>query len=176
MVTQATAPDRRDTGESTMKHVLAAAIFLAAALCAGRAGAFTFADGTTTHCIARGEVAMEIYAEPTDPFKPQNRTALAERTPNGWQITWNVERLKGLPPEVRDFLFFHECAHIRVPTEVELTANCAGLKDMRAAGRAGPAFEARLRQFFPPDNEYWNETFRCADGEPQAPPAPAPAG
>ncbi len=116
---------------------------------AGPAGAFTFADGAKAVCIARGEIVTEIDAEPGDPFKPHNRTALAERTADGWRITWNLERLHGLPPEVRDFLFFHECAHARVPTENELEANCAGLLDMRAAGRAGPAFEAKLRGFFP---------------------------
>ena len=146
---------------------------------AGPVGAFTFADGAKAVCIARGEIVSEIFAEPTDPFNPRNRTALAERTANGWQITWNMERFRGLPPEVRDFLFFHECAHARVPTENELVANCAGLQDMRAAGRAGPAFEAKLRRYFPADNEYWNETFKCANARPAAPvrpPPPVPAG
>ena len=163
-----------------MKTLLRLLLAHCALVSAGPAGAFTFADGAKAVCIARGEIVTEIDAEPGDPFKPHNRTALAERTADGWRITWNLERLNRLPPEVRDFLFFHECAHARVPTENELEANCAGLLDMRAAGRAGPAFEAKLRGFFPPDNAYWNDTFRCANASdqrpPARPPAPPPAG
>ncbi len=160
----------------TTRFRAALAASLLALAFAGPAAAFTFADGMPGQCVVGGQVATEIYALPTDPFVPQNRTALTERTDAGGRITWNVERLRGLPPEVRDFLFFHECAHLRVPTDVELEANCAGLRDMRAAGRAGPAFEARLRSYFPADNEYWNETFRCANAGKAPPAAPAPAG
>lgn len=167
--------------KSTMKTPLPLAVALALCLGAAPAAAFTFSDGTTTRCIAGGAVVAEIDARPTDPFKPQNRTALAERTETGWRITWNLERFRPLPPEVRDFLFFHECAHARVPTDNELEANCMGLVHMREAGRAGPAFEAKLRRYFPADSEYWNETFRCANAKrspvpPVPPPAPAPAG
>lgn len=164
-----------------MRYPMPPALALACLLCAAPAAAFTFADGTTTRCIAGGAVVTEIEAQPTDPFKPQNRVALAERTDTGWRITWNLERFSRLPPEVRDFLFFHECAHARVPTDNELEANCMGLVHMREAGRAGPAFEARLRGYFPRDSAYWDDTFRCADAKrggprPVTPPAPAPAG
>ena len=157
-----------------MKPSLVLVLAHGALAVAGSAGAFTFADGTKAVCVARGEIVTEVNAEPEDPFKPQNRTAHAERKANGWQITWNMERLRGLPPEVRDFLFFHECAHARVPTENELEANCAGLLDMRAAGRAGPAFEAKLRRYFPADNAYWNDTFKCANASIVRPPPPPP--
>ncbi len=180
MVTNARAPGPCACDSPMIVHFLPAAA-LALGLCAAPAAAFTFADGTATRCIAAGAVVTEIDAQSTDPFKPQNRVALAERTGTGWRITWNVERFRPLPPEVRDFLFFHECAHARVPTDNELEANCMGLVHMREAGRAGPAFEARLRRYFPADSEYWNETFRCADAKrgaprPALPPAPPPAG
>jgi hypothetical protein len=128
----------------------------------GPAWAFMFADGTTAQCVAQGRVVAENFAPLGDPAL-EGRTARTTRVGDGWQITWNQERLKLLPPEVRDFLFFHECAHARVPTEGEREANCAGLKDMRAAGRAGPAFEAKLRGNFPANNAYWNDTFKCAN-------------
>lgn len=128
----------------------------------GPAAAFTFADGTTAECVARGEVVAEVTLAGDDPAI-RNRTGLASRVDGRWQITWNGPRLKSLPSEVHDFIFFHECAHVRVPTEVELEANCAGLIDMRAAGRAGPDFEARLRAKFPRQEPYWDTTFRCAD-------------
>ena len=59
-------------------------------------------------------------------------------------------------------LFFHECAHARIPTTIELTANCGGLKDMRDAGRAGPAVEEKLAAYSAPGNAYWNDTVKCA--------------
>jgi len=140
-------------------------IRVAAALVAAvpvAAGAFTFADGTSMTCVARGVAVAEFMAGPDDPFAKLGRVGLAERTADGYRITWNAKRLKSLPPEVHDFVFFHECAHATVPTEVELEANCVGLKAMRAAGRAGPAVENRLKAMFP-GNAYWNETFACAD-------------
>ena len=106
------------------------------------AGAFTFADGTSARCVAGGKTV---------------------RMSSGFVIIWNAERLKALPPEVHDYLFFHECAHARVPTADELKANCAGLQDMRAAGRAGFAVESRLGAFYGPRSDYWTRTLKCAD-------------
>jgi hypothetical protein len=126
------------------------------------AAAFTFRDGTTMACVARGAVVQEIFAGPDDPFIRLNRVGLAEKTADGYRITWNQPRLQTLPPELHDFVFFHECAHATVPTESEAEANCAGLKAMRAAGRAGPAVESELRAMFP-NNAYWTETFACVD-------------
>lgn len=144
-----------------MQRSLRAGIALMVAAAALPAAAFTFADGTAGVCMARGEVVVEVIASPDDPVM-QKRTGLTSRAGERWQITWNEQRLKSLPPELRDFLFFHECAHARVPTEVELEANCAGLIDMRAAGRAGFAVEARLRRQVG-RAPYWTDTFKCAD-------------
>lgn len=124
--------------------------------------AFTFKDGSAMACVARGAVVLEVFAGPDDPFTRLNRIGLAEKTGDGYRITWNQSRLQMLPPELHDFVFFHECAHATVPTESEPEANCAGLKAMRAAGRAGAAVEKRLRAMFP-NNAYWTETFTCAD-------------
>lgn len=124
--------------------------------------AFTFRDGSTMACVARGAVVLEVVAGPDDPFARLNRIGLAEKTADGYRITWNRQRLQMLPPELHDFVFFHECAHATVPTESEPEANCAGLKAMRAAGRANAAVEKTLRAMFP-NNAYWTETFACAD-------------
>ncbi len=113
-------------------------------------------------CMARGAAVLEVFAGPDDPFVRLNRVGLAEKTSDGYRITWNVQRLQTLPPELHDFVFFHECAHATVPTQSEPEANCAGLKAMRAAGRAGPAFEQKLHAMYP-NNAYWKETFACAD-------------
>jgi hypothetical protein len=158
-----------------MKRIVILVAGFAGATVINPATAFMFADGTTAQCVAGGRVVAEKIAQLGDPAV-ENRVARTARVGDGWQITWNQERLKLLSPEVRDFLFFHECAHARIPTENEREANCTGLKDMRAAGRAGPAFETRLRGNFPANSDYWNDTFKCADDGTKPAPATKPAG
>ncbi|HEY2864151.1 MAG TPA: hypothetical protein VGK37_11080 [Casimicrobiaceae bacterium] len=137
---------------------------------AQRVVAFTFADGTTASCIARGEAVPEYSPPPgTEAMTFTGRTL---RVGSGYQIVWNAQKLSALPPQVHDLLFFHECAHAKVPTTDEVQANCVGLKDMRAAGRAGVAVEARLAAFFGATNDYWVNTLRCANAQagPDGPP------
>jgi hypothetical protein len=129
------------------------------------AAAFTFADGTHADCVARGEAVVEIDAPAGHRIYQIGYTGITAPAKSGYQITWNVEKLNGLPPAVHDFIFFHECAHARVPTSDELRANCAGLKDMRAAGRAGFAVESKLAAFYGPTNDYWAKTLACANAE-----------
>ena len=128
-----------------------------------QAAAFTFADGTSTSCIARGETVPEYSPPPgTEAIAFTGRTF---KVGSSYQIVWNAQKLAALPPEVHDYLFFHECAHAKVPTTDEVQANCEGLKDMRAAGRAGFAVEAKLAAFYGATNDYWKNTLRCANGE-----------
>ena len=125
------------------------------------ADGFTFADGTSASCVAGGKLVTEVDAEPSQ--AGLDFTGKTVRMSSGFVIIWNAERLKALPPEVHDYLFFHECAHARVPTADELKANCAGLQDMRAAGRAGFAVESRLGAFYGSGSDYWARTLQCAD-------------
>ena len=140
------------------------AVFCAAALLLAPLPvlAFTFADGTRAECIAGGLRVAEVDAAPGDELYKLGRTALVTPTGSGHRITWNVPKLNGLPAEVHDFIFFHECAHARVPTQDELKANCVGLKEMRAAGRAGFAVETKLGAFYGPRSAYWENTLKCA--------------
>jgi hypothetical protein len=135
-----------------------------------QAGAFTFSDGTSATCVARGEPVPE-YAPPPG-TEVMNFTGKTIKVGSGYQIIWNAQKLAGLPPATHDMLFFHECAHAKVPTTDEVLANCVGLKDMRAAGRAGLAVEARLAAFYGATNGYWVNTLRCANAEQK--PAGAP--
>lgn len=130
---------------------------------APQAGAFTFSDGTSATCIARGEAVPE-YSPPPE-TEAMTFTGRTMRVGAGYQIVWNAQKLAALPPQVHDLLFFHECAHAKVPTTDEVQANCVGLKDMRAAGRAGVAVEARLAAFFGGTNGYWVNTLRCANAQ-----------
>ncbi len=161
---------RRPSVRSSLSHaMLASACALAWASLAAPALAFTFSDGTSTRCIARGEPVPELEL-PSDSASFTGRTVRAE---SGYRIFWNAARLQQLPPVMHDFLFFHECAHAQVPTQEELAANCAGLRAMRSAGRAGFGVEAKIAAFYGPTNPYWTQTLACADRAP-LPVDPAP--
>jgi hypothetical protein len=138
------------------------------------AGAFVFSDGTTMRCFAAGEPVLEYDAPPTHLLVVQNHAGLAERNGSGYRIAWNEAILHSLPPEMHDFIFFHECAHASVPTQDEVLANCVGLQTMRAVGRAGFAVETRLGAFYGPDSAYWRQTLACANSSdnPATPPVP----
>jgi hypothetical protein len=131
------------------------------------ADAFTFADGKPATCVAGGQTVEEVEADSSQ--AALGFTGKTMRTSSGFQIVWNAARLKALPPEVHDYIFFHECAHARVPTVDEIQANCVGLQDMRAAGRAGAAVESRLGAFYGPGNGYWARTLDCANAAGAAP-------
>ena len=139
-------------------------LLYAAALIAMRdASAFTFADGTTTRCTARRGAVAEVAAPAGHPVVVRGRIAITEAAASGYRIIWNEAQLNTLPPEMHDFIFFHECAHALVPTQDELTANCVGLQIMRAAGRGGFAVESRLAAFYGAGSEYWRKTLECAN-------------
>lgn len=138
------------------------------------AGGFTFSDGTTVHCFAAAQPVAEYEAPPTHPLVAAGHTGLVEPAGSGYRIAWNMAVLSKLPPDMHDFIFFHECAHASVPTRDELLANCVGLKTMRAVGRAGFAVETRLGAFYGRDNGYWRETLACADAPDKSPPPPVP--
>ena len=146
----------------------------AAVLCAALpAAAFTFTDGTKLACTARGVAISEYEAPPDDPVVA-GRVGRAQTDGTNYVIAWNVPRLNALPPEVHDFIFFHECAHAQLRTDDEVRANCEGLKAMRAAGRAGAAIEAKLAAFFGAETAYWRGTLACANalaGQPGTTPA-----
>jgi hypothetical protein len=134
------------------------------------AGAFTFSDGKTASCMAAGKTVEETEVDPA--VAGNGFTGKTISTSSGFQILWDAARLKALPPDVHDYIFFHECAHARVPTVDEIQANCVGLRDMRAAGRAGAAVEARLGAFYGPGSAYWARTLECASTGASPPTSP----
>ena len=147
---------------------------MAAVALGAQAHAFTFSDGATMQCIAGGKPIEEQIAAPSHPVMKQGRIALTEPAGATYRIVWNEAQLKALPPEMHDFIFFHECAHASVPTKSEVTANCVGLQAMRTAGRAGFKIESRLAAFYGPDSGYWRQTLACANafkpvGDPSRP-------
>jgi hypothetical protein len=142
----------------------AAALALALLLPITPSHAFTFTDGKSVSCNAGGQAVEEVDVDASQGF-----TGKTIRTSSGYQIVWNPAKLKALPPDVHDYIFFHECAHAHVPTVDEIQANCVGLQDMRAAGRAGAAVETRLAAFYGPGNSFWVSTLTCANAAVAAP-------
>jgi hypothetical protein len=160
-----------------------ALVLLILAVASLPAAAFTFADGKSASCVVRGATIREYEAPASDPVI-HDRIGKTIPENGSYAIVWNGTKLAALPHEVHDFIFFHECAHAKIPTSDELTANCGGLRDMRAAGRAGPAVEEQLEAFFSKLNpKYWEQTVSCANrvveptpsGLIKLPPAPPPA-
>jgi hypothetical protein len=139
---------------------------------AGVATAFTFVDGATMQCLVGGAPVPELAMQASLPPAVLRRVALTERVDSGYRILWNEGQLKTLPPEMHDFIFFHECAHASVPTQNEVTANCVGLQAMRSAGRAGFAVESKLAAFYGAGSQYWRDTLACANAYKEAPKPP----
>src|SRR5215831_10171105 len=100
--------------------------------------AFTLSAGKSITCHSVNGQAVPEVLQPglSGPFHA-GYTGVTVVAPNGTaQITWDPQKLATLPSAVRDFIFFHECAHAHVPTSDELVANCIGLADMRKEGLA----------------------------------------
>lgn len=145
---------------------IALLLLLGAALAAASpARAFTFSDGTKTECVAQGRVVPEFYAPPEHEVSKLGRIGMTVTNDKSYMIIWNTQKLNELPPAIHDLLFFHECSHAQVPTKDELQANCAGLKAMRAAKRAGFAIENELAVFYQKiaASAYWESTLKCAN-------------
>lgn len=142
---------------------------LAATMVALDVAAFVFSDGTTAVCTASDRTVIEIDAPSSSRLVQLGHAGSTSAVGSGYQIQWNAKKLAELPPAVHDLIFFHECAHAQVPTTDEVRANCAGLKAMRAAGRAGFAVESKLAAFFGAGNEYWAKTLKCANAEAASP-------
>ena len=92
----------------------------------------------------------------------------------GWPvIIFDVAQLRNLPLIVVRFTYYHECAHLVVPTTDEVEANCEGLINMRANGDISPAKENVVKQvhyslpvlgprYGGSGKAFWDATIQCA--------------
>jgi hypothetical protein len=153
---------------------VAALFFVCVLVRPDAAAAFTFSDGAQAPCLTDEGVATEYVHPPGDATAPGGFIGFTHLDPAaGWIIDWNGLMLSSAPSYAHDFIFFHECAHAKARTFDELKANCLGLIDMRAAGRAGPKIEARLAVYHQKlgymgrqygwGNDYWARTVACAN-------------
>jgi hypothetical protein len=138
------------------------------------AEAFTFSDGTEAVCMTDEGLAAERFHPADDPAAPAGYIGFTHlEAGSGWVIDWNMLMLSSVPADEHDFVFFHECAHAKSRSFDELQANCLGLLDMRAAGRAGKAVEARLAAYhrrlgymgpqYGLSRDFWARTVTCAN-------------
>ncbi len=160
---------------SHRRRVQASAVLLFALLVAPAcASAFTFSDGTYGECATSEGIAREREHPADDRSAPHGYIGFTHHEPGtGWTIDWNLLLLSSAPDVEHDFVFFHECAHARTGTLDELEANCVGLVDMRAAGRAGRDVEAKLAAYhrrqgylgepYGISRAYWAKTVACAN-------------
>jgi hypothetical protein len=136
--------------------------------------AFTFSDGIEEVCTTSDGMVRERYHPADDPTAPGGFIGFTHFDPAaGWIVDWNVLMLSSAPSYVHDFVFFHECAHAKLRTFDEVKANCLGLIDMRAEGRAGKVIEARLAAYhkrlgdmgpeYGQGSVFWARTLACAN-------------
>ena len=86
---------------------------------------------------------------------------------------FDVSELKKLPMIAVRYVYYHECAHLSVPTWNEIEANCVGLLNMRKNNDISRREETVLRRvhyalkYLPPQyggtgKILWDATMRCA--------------
>lgn len=101
-----------------------------------------------------------------------NAYAISNWLPNGWPIIVYGPRFFTLPPLPREFVKFHECAHVSTPTIDEIQANCIALREMRHRGLSDSeemqlalwtASEGSIGlQYGGTGQAFWQLTIRCA--------------
>ena len=100
--------------------------------------------------------------------------AFATYDATGWPtIIFDVSQLRNLPLIAVRYTYYHECAHLSIPTRDEIEANCVALINMRDNNDISPHQEDILRQVhysltvLPPQyggngRVFWDATIDCA--------------
>ena len=100
--------------------------------------------------------------------------AIATYNNEGWpMIVFDVSKLRALPMVAIRYTYYHECAHLSLPTRDEIRANCVGLINMRKNNDILPREEAILRevhyslnvlprQYGGNGRVFWDATIKCA--------------
>lgn len=95
--------------------------------------------------------------------------------------TYLLASIAGKLPFARDFVFFHECAHIQRQTFDEIEANCHALTEVRRLGLIDGAGEVALGEFHVglgrlplkyggSGASFWRQTLQCIDTPGALPP------
>lgn len=161
-------------------------LLVVAALATPRAQAFVLSDGSEVYCdTIIGGRAYRVPEEYIGNGRVGERhpelggsAAVVRPQPDGRPRividTPVAESMRAKLPLARDFMFFHECAHIRRDTRDEVEANCEALAEMRRRGLVDAAGEAALGAFHErmgrlplkyggSGRVFWADTLACSE-------------
>jgi hypothetical protein len=150
------------------------------------AHAFVLSDGREAWCDAQlGGLPYRVPEEYIGNGRVGERhpelggsAAVVRRQPDGRPKividSFVTESMREKLPLARDFMFFHECAHIRRDTRDEVQANCEALREMRRRGlvdaegeRALGEFHARMGRlplkYGGSGRAFWADTLACIE-------------
>jgi hypothetical protein len=157
--------------------------------CAGGAHAFTLLNGREAFCEVEWLGVPHVVAEEyvgngkVGERHPElgGSAAVVRRQADGSpKIVFDTSILESIRlklPVARDFVFFHECAHIQRQTQDEIVANCHALAEAARAGvledgmlPALGAFHRNMgrlpRKYGGSGARFWDRTLECvADPE-----------
>jgi hypothetical protein len=168
-------------GQAAATAFVCVTLLLVAALGPKEARAFTLSTGEKMDCTIK--TLNGPYKVPERWGFAQGFSGFTQIGQNGLPvITFDPRRMPRGGIEA-DFLFYHECAHARfwrispALNDIELEANCEGLRKIRADGHISKDQEIRLGRFhaeqdvygdlFGSGREYWRLTLRCAANKPR---------
>lgn len=143
---------------------------------AQQAPTFIEPGGRSHTCYARHAVTGQVVPVVGVNGNAGGFMGYATYDPTGWPtIIFDVAQLSSQPPIMWRFIYYHECAHLEIPTTDEVRANCAALLQMRNRENMTPyeeqiiASSVMSRPVLPPQyggsgTAFWNATMRCVNG------------
>lgn len=135
---------------------------------------YTEPDGYNRTCFAPHRGTRETVPVAGINGNANGFWAYATYNPAGWPvIIFDVPKMVQYPRIVWRFTYFHECAHLTIPTSDEIRANCAALVEMRANGELDEEDEKVVEhtfrslgslgaQYGGSGDAFWNATLSCA--------------
>jgi hypothetical protein len=136
-------------------------------------------DGSTFVCMGVNQMTgQSVFVPGVNGQLLVGNPARARWDPSGAPyIIFDPVQIAAKPPYERKFIFFHECAHVAIPTLDEVAANCRALIEVRSRGLLSPAeeqgLEAATRALGPlqpiylgSGTAFWNATVACAGPRP----------
>lgn len=142
---------------------------------------FTHVDGRRFSCLARHQQNGQVVVARGVNGYANGRAAWARWDPYGYPtMTFDVgvirQSLSAWPQYLILFLYYHECAHLRMASSSELVANCEGLKQMRRDGEVTRGMEDTIYRYHVSLGRggEWLKAVACADGPRSSPQVVAP--
>lgn len=131
--------------------------------------------GFSLTCMAKNLQTNQIVPVVGTNGNANGHWGFATYAANGWPvIIFDAGQLSKMHPIMARFTYYHECAHLSVPTWDEVKASCIGLKNMRKAGHVSQNEEEIIGEItksvgpLPPKYlgsgaALWKATLQCAN-------------